>query len=589
MIDALSMNGRIDDLLKVMASFEKFCDQDHIQLSLEDVHFLLQANFHYLAQCTDSATATAILDAISALISRYGALVLTFRTQPDGRYAIAGQRSFDGRHEFGVALPHLLLTLGRPSDAIRFASLYVDYRGKEVPQMQEEKVKKTLLRHRLLDDFVVSFCTRCRDEMTLSMQEVVDVCDLAGRTRRGPSPAFSTWCLEQYAAARATASEPPTLSFHAWQTVFRAATRVDGPVALEGLMEDYVHTGAPMTDIPKSIRIHIYHRLVKQHGETRAQELMAPYNPDFDDVLRSASVLDTPQNVWADIPPIANDKSKLWVDPVQNAFVAQFVPMVRNGVPSSVAYERFEVGRAKGRYPRLETMAQLISALGRDHELEKVQDLYNAAQLLLQSYDNDKDYQSHAWFLVEDHMIVALAHGGEVNAAHVHRARIIEHGGVPSADAYGALIHNVKDTTDDAHNAIALFREARDRGVTPNIFLYNTMISKLAKARKADDALALFYEMKAGGIRPSSVTYGAVIAACCRVGDVASAETLFAEMTSQPGFRPRVPPYNTMMQLYTTTRPDRARTLHYFDAMIAAGIQPSAHTYKASSMLDIFV
>lgn len=592
MIEALYSNGRIDDLLELMTSLEQFCTVDRINLHHDDVHAVLQAYFRYLSAHADlgHAKETMVLDSIATLISRYGALILTFRVDYGAKRPIEGSRSFDGRHEFGVALAHLLLGRGRRSDAIRFASLYIDYRGKEVSLVQEENPEKRFTRLRLLDDFVVAFGTRCRGDPSLSMQEIADVCELVGRVRKTTPPAFYFWCLHEYDNVRTATAEPPVLSFTAWQTLFRAAARVNSPVAIEDLMEDYARTGAPLTDVPGLIRAYMYRRLVDQKGETQAQEIMARYSRDFEEVLNIASQLAAATDNNAPLTSESTvDSVSVQVDHVQNAFVAQFVPIVRKGISPLAAYNRFDSGRTKGVYPRPETLAQLIVALGRERELEKVQDLYTAAQLVLKTYENEKDYQSHAWFMVEDHMIVALAHGGDVNAAHVHRVRIIEHGGVPSADAYGALVHNVKDTTDDAHNAVALFHEARDRGVTPNIFLYNTMISKLAKARKADDALSLFHEMKASGIRPSSVTYGAVIAACCRVGDVASAETLFAEMSSHPGFRPRVPPYNTMMQLYTTTRPDRARTLHYFDAMLSAGIQPSAHTYKVCRALRLFV
>jgi len=47
-----------------------------------------------------------------------------------------------------------------------------------------------------------------------------------------------------------------------------------------------------------------------------------------------------------------------------------------------------------------------------------------------------------------------------------------------------------------------------------------------------------------------------------------------------PNFKPRVPPYNTMIQFYTHIVRDRERALHYFSALVDAGIQPSAHTYK---------
>jgi pentatricopeptide repeat protein len=128
---------------------------------------------------------------------------------------------------------------------------------------------------------------------------------------------------------------------------------------------------------------------------------------------------------------------------------------------------------------------------------------------------------------------------------------------------------------------MALFNDAQMIGCTPNVYLYSTIISKLAKARKADFALELFQQMKATpGVRPSSITYGAIIAACARVGDAQSAEHLFLEMSSQPNFKPRIPPYNMMMQLYAHTKPDRERVLHYYDQLLRAGVKPSAHTYK---------
>ena len=84
---------------------------------------------------------------------------------------------------------------------------------------------------------------------------------------------------------------------------------------------------------------------------------------------------------------------------------------------------------------------------------------------------------------------------------------------------------------------------------------------------------------------PSSIMYGAVIGACARVGDVHSDETLFTEMVQAPGFSPRVPPYNTMMQLYTTTKPSRERSLYFYNELLQAGVYPTAHTYKVCLLL----
>ena len=83
----------------------------------------------------------------------------------------------------------------------------------------------------------------------------------------------------------------------------------------------------------------------------------------------------------------------------------------------------------------------------------------------------------------------------------------------------------------------------------PNVFLYNTVISRLSRARRASDALALFAEMKQANLRPTSVTYGAVINACCKTADEANAVALFEEMVHSPGYRPNVPPYNVRVAL----------------------------------------
>lgn len=250
------------------------------------------------------------------------------------------------------------------------------------------------------------------------------------------------------------------------------------------------------------------------------------------------------------------------------------------------AYEKFVAGYTQGFYPVISTFGRLINALGRAGEVEKVNFTYEAAQhAIAMAKTAPGEDPNGPWYRIEDQMVIALAHAGNIESAHDHRLRILELGGTPSADAYGALISYVKDTTDDSANAYALYRESQIRGVIPNVYLYNTIISKLAKARKADLAMELFSKMKANGFWPSSVSYGAVIGACSRVGDVESAEALFEEMFSQPNFKPRVPPFNTMMQLYTYTKRNREKVLYYYDSMVSAGVRPTAHTYKVCPAL----
>ncbi|KAF9530974.1 hypothetical protein CPB83DRAFT_849956 [Crepidotus variabilis] len=242
------------------------------------------------------------------------------------------------------------------------------------------------------------------------------------------------------------------------------------------------------------------------------------------------------------------------------------------------AYKVFEKNLRNKMVPEPAGLAKLIQSFGRANDLEKVREFYTLAQDVLPLVKSE--LQLECWAQIEDSMIIALAHAGHPDAAHVHRIRILEQGMAPSADAYGILIQLVKDTTDDTSGAMALFREAQERGVHLNLYLYNNIISKLSKARKADYALELFQQMKSRNLTPSSITYGAVIGACARVGDVKSAEILFDEMTHSKNFKPRVPPYNTMMQLYTTTKPNRKSALHYYSEMRRAGVKPSSHTYK---------
>ncbi|KAG5653275.1 hypothetical protein H0H81_001339 [Sphagnurus paluster] len=274
----------------------------------------------------------------------------------------------------------------------------------------------------------------------------------------------------------------------------------------------------------------------------------------------------------------ANYESQLRIDTYLTKTIQAEFKASQN--PALSAFAKFREGVENGKAPSPTTIGLLIQTLGRASHMEEVHYAYTVAQGVLASLGANKAWQKDAWFMIEDSMIIALAHHGDVEGAHVYRRRILEQGRSPSADAYGALIYNVKDTIDDTSNAMALFQESQQQAVAPNQYLYNNIISKLAKARKADYALELFQQMKATGVAPSSVTYGAVIGACARVGDVHSAEMLFSEMVTARNFKPRVPPYNTMMQMYTTTKPDRERALYFYHELRRANIRPTAYTYK---------
>ncbi|MBW0593114.1 hypothetical protein O181_132829, partial [Austropuccinia psidii MF-1] len=124
------------------------------------------------------------------------------------------------------------------------------------------------------------------------------------------------------------------------------------------------------------------------------------------------------------------------------------------------------------------------------------------------------------------------------------------------------------------------FEEAIQHRVTPNTFLCNTIISKLSKARRAPEALQVFEYMKQCNIPRNLVTFGAHINACCKTGDAKTAEELFQEMLRSKNYKPGIPPFNTMIQLYTqgVKQPNREKVLYYYDLMCRQNLSPSDHT-----------
>ncbi|KAJ7859654.1 hypothetical protein B0H14DRAFT_2746309 [Mycena olivaceomarginata] len=356
---------------------------------------------------------------------------------------------------------------------------------------------------------------------------------------------------------------------------------------LFGLLEDMAHAGVGLVDMPPKLVRSVVKSVFVTQGTDAMRASFARLGPKFERVLedpeyavKALADAASPAQKTEDQPDLSPTESapveQLTIDRTLSKQLEEVLLRPVNssapaGTVADEAYTLFRAGLARGKVPTAFVVGRLIQTLGRVFALDRVRDVYTAAQ----------HAQSSAWFALENSMIVALAHAGDLEAAHVHRMRILEMGGAPSADAYGALILYVKDTTDDTSNAMALFQEAQVHRVPPNQYLYNNIISKLAKARKADYALELFEQMKASAwAKPSSITYGAVIGACARVGDVQSAENLFAEMMSAPNYKPRVPPFNTMMQLYTTTRPNRDRALYFYNQLRAARIAPTAYTYK---------
>ncbi|TFY63357.1 hypothetical protein EVG20_g6353 [Dentipellis fragilis] len=401
------------------------------------------------------------------------------------------------------------------------------------------------------------------------------------------SASFADAVTRAYDAEKLEHGLPSELSSEEWTEV-AVATSLHGqllqlPVSEvvqrnQGFLSDLAQVQFNLADLPALVSESLLRPILEKEGFDATKRFLGELGPSFEALLSATTdttVVDASLDASADAPTTA----RFEIDTYQSRFVDDYTNYPD---PSAAleAFSRFQSGAQLGLYPNPEVIARLMDALGRVKEMEKVFVLYDASQNVLGCLEHDKEAQAYSWAKIENAMLLAYAHNGDGVHADMHRIRLLESGATPNSDAYGALIQSVKETTDDTSRAMAYFEESQMRGVKANIYVYNTIISKLAKARKADLAIDFFRRMKTDGIMPTSVTYGALIAACCRVGDAQSAETLFEEMASQPNFKPRVPPYNTMMQFYVQTKPNRPRFLHYFQAMKKANIRPTAHTYK---------
>lgn len=249
-------------------------------------------------------------------------------------------------------------------------------------------------------------------------------------------------------------------------------------------------------------------------------------------------------------------------------------------------YDAVRQSTLEGRYLTAEASSALIETFGRNRQLNRVREMYVNAHVALASLESgttcDQALRSVSWTRVEDRMIIGLSYCGLSEELTIHKNRLLSSGSAPSADAYAAMIQHANETTDDASIALAYFEEAIQHRVVPNTFLCNTIISKLSKARRSTEALEVFDYMKQSNLPRNSVTFGAIINACSKTGDDHKAEELFQEMLRSKNFKPRIPPFNTMIQLFTQNvkQPDRSKVLHYFDLMSKYDLPPSDHTYN---------
>ena len=599
MLEALAMENMVPDMNTLFGVLVQNATKDGLEIRATDRLMLFEANMRYLEASKGIANAEAI-KILDFLVQN----VLTFN---DFGSPIKLLRT--GRKKVTDEIVDKYIQFGDSTRAFNLVEPFVHSRLKHLQQAESLSLLPSAKIHDemgALRDTVMAISIHMLQpdvakQLPVTFKDALRVMRLSDATHLLPSSPVASFYLNAYASSKAR-GEVVELKLRDWELLAYASTslelphdeRVPKPVqpGTATLLEDMQKYGVDLERFGKAIIRRIVKAVFLKHGVEELQALFSRLGPDYERVLNNperdgesvrAAFQRSSVAVPQDAIQVAVSQKPIVVDVYHSRYVEEFFPN-HPTVSPLMAYSRFEGGVAKGIYPVPSAIGRLINALGRLKEMDKVRTLYDAAQLVISTLEKESDWQSKTWFMIEDQMIISCAHAGEMDAALQHRQRMTQHGGIPSADAYGALIECVKDTTDDTSNAVSLYYESQAVGCAPNVYLFNTIISKLAKARKADFALALFQEMKAIGVKPSSITYGAVIAACARVGDAMSAEQLFREMSEQPNFKPRIPPFNTMMQLYTLTKPNRERVIQYYQRLLDAQIPPSGHTYKVSSV-----
>ncbi|KAJ8438340.1 hypothetical protein Cgig2_013388 [Carnegiea gigantea] len=130
----------------------------------------------------------------------------------------------------------------------------------------------------------------------------------------------------------------------------------------------------------------------------------------------------------------------------------------------------------------------------------------------------------------------------------------------------------------DMQQAATVFREMSESGILPDCFIYTTMISGYCKTRNIRKALQYLGRMLKDGIEPSVFTYTVLMNIYCRSGDMEIAERLLQKMTSR-GLQPDIVVYNNLINGYIN-KAQLEKAFELLGMMNSAGISPDIVTYN---------
>ncbi|KAL9560045.1 hypothetical protein MBANPS3_000110 [Mucor bainieri] len=433
-----------------------------------------------------------------------------------------------------------------------------------------------------VSDLALDLTLKCQDlGSALSILQVINHYSIR------PTPAVCEAVVGLYQDAKANPDVWQRVSkdmnersfFTLYDIAFRKENTPEGfcKLAFELLKDMHALNVSPSA----SLYVRVLTRMKKYEAteyEARWKEEFAPYMAAIEDHIKDAKA------------PTKNNNNK--AEDAESVIKAPANMTVESDLLSAAALdaalggkfdEALEVLNSKiiqqGKVPTPEAVRDMIQLSTKQGRLDAAEDIYKTvigSMDLLEGARKQRGY--HA---VYNAMLVAHARHGDLSSAKVFYDKLREHDLYPDGDAYGSLLAcSANSTTDESTDALAIYEESRKHNVRPTVYLYNVILSKLAKCRKIEPVLRLFSEMKQLGVTPNSITYASVISACIRCSSESRAAQYFQEMISSPKYQPRIGAYNSMIQFYVQQKPNREKALEYYSLSKQFNLKPSLHTYK---------
>jgi len=255
-------------------------------------------------------------------------------------------------------------------------------------------------------------------------------------------------------------------------------------------------------------------------------------------------------------------------------------PKLASNAQISILCQQVLTGLVEGQHPGIGPLLGLVKKAGRTRNAHIITEL-QSWMYKIASLDHDPMSRRLAELQIDKMCAQAFAECGEMSKSRFLRDKILSMGDAVPGDIYGTWIAKMSGTTDEAGKALSIYHEAKSLPFVPTLFFYNTVISRLAKARQVDQAIVIFNQMQAENIRPSNITYGALVSGCCRIGDLTSADFMLQEMlrNASNNMKQSAPPFNSMMQAYQALG-DRPSMQKYAHLMSKNGVAYNSQTIK---------